>query len=131
MELYEVKADFVGKKENGEKIPDKTTLHTKTLIFDRETIFIGSLNLDPRSIELNSEMGLFIKSPKLAGRFVDLLIEDLAMASYQASLNEDGKLVWRHEFGETLDITNKEPQASFWRRFTNGFYRLLPIEGQL
>jgi hypothetical protein len=56
---------------------------------------------------------------------------DLSMASYRVSLNEDGQLRWHYEFSDGLHDTKKEPQAGFWRRFANGFYRLLPIEGQL
>ena len=131
VELYEVKADFVGEQEIGKQTPGQITLHTKAMIFDRKTFFVGSLNLDPRSIEINSEMGLFVESSELAETFTDLFLEDLTMASYRVSLDTDGNLVWHHQFGDTLDETSKEPQASFWRRFSNGFYRLLPIEGQL
>jgi putative cardiolipin synthase len=131
VELYEVKADFADEQANDINAPDIVTLHTKAIIFDRNTLFVGSLNLDPRSIEINSEMGLFIESRELAETFMDLLMADLPMASYRVSLNEEGQLRWHYEYGDSVEIVEKEPQASFWRRFTNGFYRLLPIEGQL
>jgi phosphatidylserine/phosphatidylglycerophosphate/cardiolipin synthase-like enzyme len=37
-------------------------LHTKAMVIDRERAFIGSMNLDPRSEILNSEMGVIIDS---------------------------------------------------------------------
>ena len=43
-----------------------SSLHTKTFIIDRETVYIGSLNMDPRSFHLNTEMGLLIAAPALA-----------------------------------------------------------------
>ena len=45
-----VKAEFAG-------------LHTKAIVVDRDTVFIGSMNLDPRSIELNTEMGMIVTTP--------------------------------------------------------------------
>src|SRR5258708_33249950 len=54
----------------------RSTLHAKSLIFDRQTLFVGSFNLDPRSAALNTEMGLIIHIPNLA-RTTALAIEEL------------------------------------------------------
>ena len=43
-------------------------LHAKYMVIDRRFTFVGSLNLDPRSIYINTEMGMIIDSPKLARR---------------------------------------------------------------
>ncbi|WP_280175595.1 phospholipase D-like domain-containing protein [Bathymodiolus platifrons methanotrophic gill symbiont] len=42
------------------------SLHTKVIVVDRNTTFIGSFNLDPRSVDINTEVGLLIDSPELA-----------------------------------------------------------------
>jgi len=49
----------------------KASLHAKTYVFDRSNIFIGSMNLDPRSIVLNTEIGVYCKSEALAMQVVD------------------------------------------------------------
>ena len=43
-------------------------LHAKTAVIDQLIIFIGSMNLDPRSASTNTEFGMFIESPELARR---------------------------------------------------------------
>jgi putative cardiolipin synthase len=51
-------------------------LHAKVFVFDRQRVFVGSMNLDQRSLHLNTEIGLIIESPELArqiaGRFADI-----------------------------------------------------------
>jgi putative cardiolipin synthase len=106
------------------------TLHTKVVIFDRETLFVGSLNLDPRSIDINTEMGLFINSVELAEEFAEELHQDLSFSTYRVIL-EEGKIRWLYAHEGESELLTKEPQAGFWRRFSSGFYRILPIEGQL
>lgn len=53
MEVPPVEGEFAG-------------LHTKAVVVDRELAFIGSMNFDPRSFEINTEAGAFIRSPGLA-----------------------------------------------------------------
>jgi len=130
IDLHELKADSVVVLEDGTDENIKATLHTKALIFDRKTLFVGSLNLDPRSIDINTEMGVFLHSPRIANAFAEQLDEDLAFNTYRAVL-EEGKLRWRYEYGDELEILTKEPQTGFWRRFSSGFFGILPIEGQL
>jgi hypothetical protein len=43
----------------------------------------------------------------------------------------DGGIRWRYENGEDVEIFEREPGSGFWRRFSSGFYGILPIEGQL
>lgn len=130
VELYELKHDSIVVLDDGTEEEIKATLHTKAMIFDRETLFIGSLNLDPRSIDINTEMGLFLHSPRMAQAFAELIDQDLPFNTYRAVL-EDGKLRWRYEHGDEVQVLNKEPQTGWWRRFSSGFYGILPIEGQL
>ena len=40
-------------------------------------------------------------------------------------------MVWTFDDGETREVVHSEPQASWWRKFQVGVYRLLPIEDQL
>jgi putative cardiolipin synthase len=124
VELYELQAYGSNDDEEESKA---ATLHTKLMVFDRETIFVGSINLDPRSIDINSEMGLFMDMPEWAAQTVKKVFEGLDSAAYRPLLDDDGNLYWQK--GD--DRMTREPQASFWRRLSSGFYGLLPIEDQL
>lgn len=130
IELHELKHDNIVVLDDGDEEELIATLHTKVMIFDRKTLFVGSLNLDPRSIDINTEMGLFLDSPKIAGAFTEMIEEDLPHHSYRVIL-EDGKIRWRFDDGATQEVLDKEPQTGWWRRFSSGFYGILPIEGQL
>ena len=132
VKLYEVKAD-AGLPSNeivGTEMA-KTTLHAKAFIIDRRRLFIGSFNWNQRSENIDTEMGVIIDSPELAGRFAeqfDALDRD---QTYELFLNADGKLRWRGEENGQEVILTKEPQTGFWQRFSAGFLRTLPIKSQL
>lgn len=130
VEIYELRSDTVLILDDGQEVGFSATLHTKAIMFDRETLFVGSLNLDPRSIDINTEMGLFLHAPDIATRFAQQVDEDLPRFTYRLVL-EDGKLRWRYADDDKSEVSTREPQAGFWRRFTSGVYGILPIEGQL
>lgn len=130
VELHELKSDSIVVMEDGTEEDVQATLHTKAMIFDRKTLFVGSLNLDPRSIDINTEMGVFLHSPRIANAFAKRIDEDISFNTYRVVL-EDGKVRWRYEHGDDVEVLKKEPQTGFWRRFSSGFYGILPIEGQL
>lgn len=104
------------------------SLHTKAMVADGERCFVGSLNLDPRALDINTENGLYIDSPGLCGQlskeFETLLDPDNAWRVY---LNNDNALRWESSSG----TTSIQPARSFWQRIADFFFRLLPIESQL
>ncbi len=107
------------------------TLHTKAYIVDRKSVFIGSFNFDPRSININTELGVIIHDPKLARFFADSLEEKLPTEAYEIFLNEKGQLRWRaHTDGQEV-IYDKEPETTWGDRFKVGLVSILPIRGQL
>ena len=130
-EFYEVKVDAVAGENLWGHQPGSVTLHSKATIIDRESIFIGSLNFDPRSIKINTEMGIFIESPEAGSGFREIILEELNRMTWRVDLDEKGKLRWTYHNGDDHQVVHKEPQSTWWRRFQVGFYRLLPIEGQL
>ena len=97
-------------------------MHAKTFVFDRTSVFIGSVNLDPRSLEQNTEVGVLIDSPDLAAE-VARLFEQWASPtlSYEVTRGPDGGLQW------TGGYTN-EPDAGFWRPLGAKFFSHLPID---
>ena len=92
---------------------------------------MGSLNVDPRSIEINTEMGLIAHAPDLASDLADAAEQALRSVAYVVELRPDGSLQWRASMEEGEVIVTKEPESSWWRRFSAGFYGMLPIEDQL
>ena len=77
-------------------------------------MFVGSYNLDPRAAEINTEMGLYVESPELAGQVVAYMAEGvLPENSYRVQLDDDGNLVWITEKdGQEVRYTN-EPESTF------------------
>jgi putative cardiolipin synthase len=130
VEIYEARPDAfqVMAQKSGAQL--RTTMHTKLLIIDQRYVFIGSLNMDPRSVVINTEMGIMIDSPNLAEVLLADMRDTFAEVVYRLALNEDGKLRWHaREDGETVEFT-REPQTSWWRRFSANIFKILP-EGQL
>jgi putative cardiolipin synthase len=105
-------------------------LHAKAYVFDRRTVFLGSANLDPRSLTLNTEVGLLIESPGLARQIIERFDQFSESAnSYQ--LTSDGKsLHWRTSVdGKQVEWTD-EPDTTPRQRMSVELMSLLP-EGQL
>ncbi len=125
-ELYEVRADAGRELGGNEDDPDTFTLHTKVFLFDRRYMFVGSLNLDPRSIEINAEMGLLIDSPEFASGMADAVEERLAVAAYRLVENGNGRLEWHARIDGEEIIETKEPQTSAWRRFKAWLMKIVP-----
>lgn len=130
--IYEVRpdADIAG-SELVATSGAKATLHTKSFLVDRNKVFIGSFNFDPRSANLNTESGVIIESERMAKLFADVFAARIRSQTYELFLNEDGRLRWRGlEEGQEV-IYKKEPQSTWRQRFLAGFMRLMPIRGQL
>jgi len=138
--LYELKATAgAGRRPRHEKAgvgsgsgsSSGSALHAKTFAVDGRRIFVGSFNFDLRSALLNTEMGLVISSPPLAGRLADFLDRTVPLLAYEARLSPDGELEWieRTEVGETRHET--EPGAGWFRRFTVKVLSSLPIDWML
>jgi putative cardiolipin synthase len=135
-EIYELRPDAVSGTVKEKSLfiggESKAALHTKAIVFDRESVFVGSYNLDPRAGDLNTEAALYIKSKELARQVVAYMDEGvLPENSYRVELDDDGNLVWITEKdGQEVRYT-MEPESTFWQRFVAGFVQMLGIEDQL
>lgn len=129
VQLYEAKVDSAVSSATGE--PALLTLHSKAILIDRETAFIGSMNFDPRSIEINSEMGVFVDSRELSSPLAEGIDEDILEFLYVVELDRQGNMIWRHGAGAGAEIRQIEPDASLWRKFVATMASILPIESQL
>ncbi|MCL1139875.1 phospholipase D family protein [Shewanella pneumatophori] len=128
VKIFEVKANPDIKKTSSWSGSSKSSLHAKTFITDRRSVFVGSFNFDPRSAWLNTEMGLIVDNKQLAQEIVDDLTNNLAKSAYRLAV-EDDELVWFDDFNQRKIHT--EPDAGLWRKFLVDCIALLPIESQL
>ena len=133
VELYELRPD-----SNMERIwsvlagKSQTQLHTKSLVFDRKSVFIGSFNLDPRSTALNTEIGVMIDSPEVAGQVGELMDEGVAPgAAFHVTLDANDNLVWSTENNEGKVEYYTDPETNLFYRFMVDLIGMLPIEDQL
>jgi len=138
VELYEVDETLTKeqrKEKKGLEGSSKASLHAKSFVIDRERVFIGSLNFDPRSVVENTEIGVMIESPKLAEEMTAWFDQNIDRVAFRLALEEDANgeeiLVWHRSIdGENHRYTT-EPNTGFWRRFGVGFMGMLPIESLL
>ncbi|HEX5629266.1 MAG TPA: phospholipase D family protein [Usitatibacteraceae bacterium] len=132
--LYELKA-AAGEGARGEKAgmgsSSGAALHAKTFAVDAKRIFVGSFNFDLRSALINTEMGLVISSPALAGRLAGLFDEAVPLSAYEARLRADGTLEWIERTAEGEKRHESEPGAGWFRRFAVGVLSALPIDWML
>jgi putative cardiolipin synthase len=130
VELYEARANAAREIKKDATAPDAMTLHTKAFIIDRRKLFVGSLNLDPRSIELNAEMGLLIDSAEMVDDLTHDMDQTLATLAYRVILNDKGRLEWHCRIDGRDVIETTEPLANGWLRFKAWLMKIAP-ESQL
>ncbi len=107
------------------------SLHTKAFTVDGRTGFIGSFNFDPRSISLNTEMGVLFEDAALTAEVNATFADEIAPdSSYKLAL-ENGSLAWQDGAGANAKRLETDPEASIWRRAAATIIGLLPIESQL
>lgn len=105
-----------------------SSLHAKTFAVDGERVFIGSFNFDPRSMNLNTEMGFVIDSPGLARRITDAFDDRVPQNAYEVRLDADGSLYWLERRSSEVVRHDSEPDTAFWRRWTVYMLSWLPID---
>lgn len=135
VELYEMKRK-AGSEHGRNQISvtgsTGASLHTKAMIIDGRWVYVGSMNLDPRSAVLNTEMGVLVDSAELAEqlrRQWDLITSP--ELSYRVVLEPDGELVWYDRVQGKERRSQHEPDASTLRRVGVTLLRLVPIDSQL
>ena len=124
--LHELRPDPAMKPQLVDTAPVRgefSGLHIKAMVIDRQRSFIGSMNLDPRSEEINSEMGVIIDSESLARSLAQQMEIDMRpVNSWQVQADESRGLRWVSDAG-TL---TRQPARSFWQRVENLVFKLFP-----
>jgi putative cardiolipin synthase len=104
----------------------------RQMIIDSRWVFVGSMNLGPRSANLNMEMGVFVESPELAEQLRAQFARTAGPEmSYRVVLEEHEGLVCYDRLPGVDRRLEREPDASAGRRLSVTLLRLLPIESLL
>ena len=138
VELYEMNKKLSRKQRKEKKGvggSSKASLHTKSFVFDRKQVFIGSLNLDPRAVVHNTEIGVIFSSDKVAIGMSDWFEQNINQIAFRLELRKDQngyeQIFWHGLVDGKQQTFDVDPYTGFWRRFGIGFMSILPIESQL
>ncbi|MCK6158127.1 phospholipase D family protein [Moraxella osloensis] len=133
--LYELKssadADFRRKKRSLYRSKYSTSLHTKAFAVDDKYTFIGSYNVDPRSANINTELGVLIEDKALAKSFHNTFDNSMLNVSYRVHLNDDEQLMWQTHDDKTnkkLITLDKEPHITFVNGLWLKIFSALPFK---
>jgi phosphatidylserine/phosphatidylglycerophosphate/cardiolipin synthase-like enzyme len=92
-------------------------LHAKMGFIDRQTVLVGSMNLDPRSAYTNTEIGVAVHSPELAQMILKGYKVDSFAGVYEVQLKPDGSSVqWRAKDENGEEVLQDEPDLGPWDR---------------
>jgi putative cardiolipin synthase len=141
VELYEIRSLLGNTKGSGQTKAisryGNYSLHAKLFVFDRQKLFIGSMNFDLRSMHLNTEIGLIIDSPELAQQIAarfEAMVQPANSYMLVLRQNDAGRspsLMWRtQEDGKAVEY-DTEPARSDWQRFEVNTLSLLPMDREL
>ncbi len=113
VELYELRNQLgTPRSQLGRFGSSLASLHAKAVVVDRRTVLVGSMNLDPRSEHLNTEMGLVIPDTDIAAQLVRLFDDVAHNSSYRIVQDEHGQLRWIGGSDKVPDADGREPGAS-------------------
>lgn len=132
IKIYELKSTASEEKRDNKlwkaRSQSSTSLHAKTFAIDDHQVFIGSYNVDPRSANINTEMGVIINDDELAQQLHDALSDDLLGQAYEVKLLDNGQLQWHTlENGENI-IYDAEPRVDFTDHIWLKIMSWLPID---
>jgi putative cardiolipin synthase len=93
------------------------------------------LNLDPRAVKYNTEIGVVLTSPEMATALARSFDENIETFAFRLELHrqEGGyeRILWHGIENGRQQVYKADPHTGFWRRFGLGFIGLFPIESQL
>ncbi|OLQ93584.1 cardiolipin synthetase [Vibrio panuliri] len=128
IELWEMKAHAQAENPWSVTGSSRSSLHAKVILLDKRKIFVGSMNIDPRSAELNTEMAVVFEHPQYVSATQQELLKQLQRSAYKLEIKDD-ELIWRDY--QTGQILESEPDAGWLLRSGAWLSGLLPIESLL
>ena len=134
--LFELKPTAKSLRSKTSKILEgskQASLHAKYIVVDRQYVFVGSANLDPRSRLLNTEIGIMVNSRALAEKTIKLFERSSSLEnSYQLRLDKPGnRLSWLTSKNGKEITFSQEPEVGFMRKLAVFLISLLPVENLL
>ncbi len=132
VKIYELKSTASEEKRENKlwkaRSQSSTSLHAKTFAVDDYQVFIGSYNVDPRSANINTEMGVIINDEELAKQLHSALSDELLGQAYEVKLLENGNLQWHTvEAGEKV-VYDSEPRVDISDHVWLAIMSWLPID---
>jgi putative cardiolipin synthase len=127
VDLYESRSDpaiaeLVNVPPGGGKF---ISLHSKAVVIDTRYVFIGSMNFDPRSAVINTEMGVIVDSPALAAELRAVMLRDMdGKNAWRLSLDQHGKVLWTN----SEETVKKQPSRGFMQNVMNVIFKVVPKE---
>lgn len=107
-------------------------LHAKTAVIDRRKMFIGSVNLDPRSATQNTELGIMVDSPQLSREMLRIINISKLESAYRLRLVATSDVIeWLTMDDETEVVLTQEPESGWFRRLYHKAIGALVPEGLL
>ncbi|MGL6112542.1 MAG: phospholipase D family protein [Rubrivivax sp.] len=126
--LYEIRHDAAVQRELADTAPVRSEfmgLHVKAIAVDGERVMIGSMNLDPRSSGINSEMAVIVDSKGLAADVGALIRRDMQpQNSWRVELDGQGQLRWVN----SDQAVTRQPARNAWQRFEDIIFMAFPRE---
>ncbi|MFO1217793.1 MAG: phospholipase D family protein [Burkholderiaceae bacterium] len=132
VELYEISGTRVKKNRRLNLFGSSLgRLHAKLAVVDKKTLFVGSMNLDPRSATINTELGAVIHSPELAREMLRIIDIDRLQSAYKLRLGARGGCEWLSVDDEQEMVLTDEPDSTAWLRIKTFLLRPLVPESLL
>ncbi len=126
VDLYEFRSDPAIQSTVIDVPPTKAEfagLHSKSAVADRRYVFVGSMNLDPRSAKINTEMGAFVDSPALAEDLIRIIERDMSGDNaWRVQMDENGEIFWQNS-DETV---TSQPARNTAQRIMNTLMKVGP-----
>lgn len=113
-----------------DRFRSRTSLHAKSMVIDRELLVVGSFNADPRSVWLNTETAVVIRSPALAQDLEAEADQVFDARCYRVRWQDNG-LIWEREEGGRTVSYHVDPETTAWRRFLSRVVWAIAPEGSL
>lgn len=109
-----IHSELIERFEAFDKKPPIFAIHAKTMIIDGETLYVGTFNLDPRSANLNTEVGILVKNHQLAQQVENSIKNDMQPENSWNTRTE-----------------KPNSHASIFKRMKVRMLRLLPLKSVL
>jgi putative cardiolipin synthase len=104
-------------------------LHSKAAVIDESIVYLGSVNLDPRSDSTNTELGMLAECPALARQVIEVIRMSQRGSSYRLRFGNDGlTLEWLTTSDAGEIVLTEEPEATPLLRLQNMLFGLFVPE---